>query len=138
MILRCNYEELTALANGIESILASHGGGGVAAPPEAIAGVEALLPRLVGDLTVNTLEEQQQLQVTLDFVLEHLNVRMDEAILAGDVASEDAVLAYFDYGHVLSVCERMARLGEEMSAMIELMTGEEPTPGTAREITFPD
>ncbi len=138
MILRCSYEELTALTNGIESVLASYDGGGVAAPPEVVADVEALLPRLSGDLSVRTYARQQTLERVIALVTAYLQERMESAITEEHVGSESAVLAYFDFGHVLAMRERVARMGAEMRAMIELMTGSSPDDATTRTISFPD
>lgn len=138
MILRCSFEELGALTSGIEGVLRLGAGGGVAAPSEVLADVEALLPRLVGDLTVSTYAEQQALEQAVLFVLEHLKDDMDERILDEYPAAESAVLAYFDYARTLSVYDRLVAMGAEMSALIELMTGEAPTEASARSITFPD
>ena len=50
MILHCTFEELSAISAGAERVLAEAGSGAtvVVAPPEVVADVEALLPRLVG------------------------------------------------------------------------------------------
>lgn len=138
MILRCSFEEIGALTSGIEGVLASSEGGGVAAPPEVLADVEALLPRLSGDLSVATYAEQQSLERAVLYVLENLRVRMDDRVLDEYPAAEAAVLAYFDYAHALSVYDRLLAMGSEMSALIELMTGSAPTVDTADRVTFPD
>lgn len=138
MILRCTFEELSALRGGGQSALRASPGGGVAAPPEAVAHLEALLPRLVGDLSVQTLEEQRSVQGATLLVLRHLHERMDQLVLEQYVGAEDAVNAYFDYANVLTFHERVREMGDEMSGIVELVTGEPPTSTTAREITFPD
>ena len=138
MILRCTFEELSALRGGGQSALRASPGGGVAAPPEAVAHLEALLPRLDGDLSVQTLEEQRWVQGATLFVLRHLHERMDRLVLEQYVGAEDAVNAYFDYANVLTFHERVREMGAEMSAIVELVTGEPPTSSTARDITFPD
>ncbi|MGH7481588.1 MAG: hypothetical protein ACRELV_05490 [Longimicrobiales bacterium] len=138
VILHCEFEELRALTSGLEGTLSEYEGGGVAAPPEVVADIEALLPRLTGDLSVASYVEQQSLERALDFVLDRLRERMDVAVLSEYVGSERAVLAYFDYGHVLTIFDRVQSMGEEMFALIELMTGEPPNRDTAGSITFPD
>lgn len=138
MILRCTFEELSALRGGAESALRASQGGGVAAPPEALASVEALLPRLEGDLSLRSLAEQRAVQMAVMLVLRHLHERLDRLILEQYVGAEDAVNAYFDYANVLTVHARVVDLGAEMVAMVELMTGGPPTPESAREVSFPD
>lgn len=138
VILHCEFEELRALTSALEGALSEYEGGGVAAPPEVVADIESLLPRLTGDLSVASYIEQQSLERTLDFVVERLRERMEVAVLSEYVGAERAVLAYFDFGHVLTVFDRVQSMGEEMFALIELMTGERPTDHTAGRITFPD
>ncbi len=138
VILRCTFEELNALTAGAEGVISTSGGGGIAAPPEVMTEVEALVPRLTGDITVSTYAQQQKIVRALNAVLEYLQDRMDASILEEHVGAESAVIAYFDYGHVLTVLDRATRLGAEMEAMIELMTGEAPTFESARAIAFPD
>lgn len=139
MILRCSFEELSALRGGAQSALrASSGGAGVAAPPEALVHVEALLPRLDGDLSLGTLADQRRVESAVLLVLTHLHERMDRLILEQYVGAEDAVNAYFDYANVLTFHERVRDIGHEMTAIVELVTGESPTEQTAREISFPD
>ena len=64
VILYCNYEELAALKAGARVVLEREppAGGPVLAPPETRAHVEALLPRLEGDLSVSTLAELRVVQ----------------------------------------------------------------------------
>lgn len=139
MILRCSFEELSALRGGAESALrVATGTAGVAAPPEALAHVEALLPRLDGDLSLRSLADQRRVQAAVFLVLRHLHEQMDRLILEQYVGSEDAVNAYFDYANVLSLHDRVRELGHEMTAIVELVTGEPPTERAAREISFPD
>ncbi|MBX6364064.1 MAG: hypothetical protein IRZ00_09375 [Gemmatimonadetes bacterium] len=139
-MVRCSFEELAALTAGAERTLqtAAVGGAGVVAPPQEIVDVEALLPRLTGDLDVRTLAEQRSLCRAVDLILETLRARMDETILEQYVGAEDAVVAYFDYAHVLTIRERIRRVGKEMEALIELITGAPPTEDSARRITFPE
>ena len=140
MILHCTFEELSALSAGAERVLAEAGSGTtvVVAPPEVIADVEALLPRLSGDLSLATLAEQQSIARAVTYVVAELKQRMDVSIIEEHAASEYAVGAYFDYAHALSVQDRVVRLGAEMSAIIEVMTGRAPTAETAKTFEFPD
>ena len=141
MFVRCTFEELTALTAGAErTLLASAFAGdvGVAAPPRELADVEALLSRVTGDLTLQTLEEQRSVARAVDLILDTLREQVDATILEQFVGAEDAVVAYFDYAHVLTFHERVRRAGEQMEAVIELMTGAPPTGETAHTITFPD
>ncbi|MGQ0562291.1 MAG: hypothetical protein ACT443_10495 [Gemmatimonadota bacterium] len=140
MILHCTYEELAALSAGGERVLAEAGSGVsvVTAPPEVMADVEALLPRLTGDLSVPTLAEQQRIARAVTFIVAELKQRLDVQILQTHPADEYAVGAYFDYAHALAVQDRVARVGNEMSAMIELLTGSPPTADMIRNFLLPD
>ena len=141
MLVLCTFEELTALTAGAEQTLeaAALGGGiGVAAPPRELADVEALLARADGDLELETLAEQRSVARAIDLILSNLRERVDASILEEYVGSEDAVAAYFDFAHVLTLGERVRRAGEEMEAVIELMSGAPATGETARKISFPD
>jgi hypothetical protein len=137
MILKMSFEEVTALNAAAERLLSSPNGGGVAAPPEVMAELEANLP-LRGDISVLTLGQQRRLVRGLDFVLEHLKRRMDALIVELYVGADDAVNAYFDYANVLSLHARLDPIGREMVALIELMTGSAPTSETEERVTFPD
>lgn len=140
MILYCTYEELSALSAGGERVLAEAGSGisVVTAPPEVVADVEALLPRLSGDLSVVTLAEQQKIARAVTFIVAELKQRMDSMILDTHAADEYAVGAYFEYAHALSVQDRVIRMGDEMAAMIEVLTGAPPTADMIRNFTIPD
>ena len=140
MILHCTFEELSALGAGGERVLAEVGSGVsvVTAPPEVIADVEALLPRLVGDLSVTTLAEQQSIARAVTFIVAELKQRLDAQILDTHPADEYAVGAYFDYAHALSVQDRVIGVGKEIAALIELLTGAPPTPDMVRNFTIPD
>ena len=143
MILRCSFEELTALTTGAERVLAAGAAPDgddtrVAAPPAVLADVEALLPRLDGDFSVHTLADQESVERAVECILVHLKDRMDGFILEQHVGSDDAVNAYFDYAYVRRVHDRVYRAGREMVAMIEVMTGAPPTDTSRHEVTFPD
>jgi len=140
VILHCTFEELAALSAGAERVLAEAGDAtvAVAAPPEVVADLEALGPRLIGDLTITTLAEGRSLARAVAYVLSDLKARMDGFILTEHPASERTVQAYFEYAHVLSVEDRLRRISDQMAAMIELMTGAPPDDHSARTLAFPD
>lgn len=141
MILHCNFEELRALASGGEMVAQSarsQCGGGVAAPSEAVAHLEQLLPRLTGDLSITTLDEQEAVRKAVALICTSLKNRMDEKVVEEHPGHEEAVSLYFDYGYSRAVLDRVEGMGAEMAGMIELMTGESPTEQTRTTITFPD
>jgi hypothetical protein len=137
MILRMSYEEVAVLNSVTERLLSAWGGGGVAAPPEVLAELETHAP-LRGDISVMTLAQQRRLMAAVDYVVEHLKGRMDTLVMELYVGAEDAVNAYFDYANALALRSRVAAMGREMVAMIELMTGEAPTEEMAELVTFAD
>lgn len=140
MILRCNYEELGALRAGATALLGGSPGekAPVAAPPEAFDDILALLPRLDGDLTVETLAEQKGLLRAVSAIVQRLKEEMDASVLATHAAGEVAVASYFQYAHALGVLNRVAEIGQEMEALIEVVTGAPPTPETVASFRFPD
>jgi hypothetical protein len=140
MILRCNFEELTAIAHGARSYLGERIGGSssVAAPTATRAAVEFLLTNLTGDLSVTTLREQHEVQTALEVIAEFLREEMDAQVLAGHAASEEAVSAYFDYAHSLCDLGRVRTMGSEMHALAELMAGVSLTEEEIFDLAFPD
>ena len=139
MILHCTYEELAALGATASRVMsAAEGSARVAAPPEALADVSLLQPRLRGDISIVTLDDQRMIERAIVYLMEELRERMDEFILTQHVGSEDSINAYFDYAHVYTLRERVRGMGREMVAMIELMTGAPPTAESSRAVTFPD
>lgn len=138
MILHCNYEELQALKAGGDSFLEEEGSGSSYALPETRSRVLALVPRLVGDLTVPSLAEARDLQDALDAIVEHLLIVMETAVVTTHAADEGAVAAYFDYAHALSVSHRLRGLTAEMEALVELLTGEPADEEAALTFRFPD
>ena len=119
MILELSYEEVTALNSAAERIRGG-AGGGVAAPPEAIAALDERLP-LRGDIAVESPAEQKRLLSALDAVLAHLKQRMDALILEQYVGADDPVNAYFDYANVLTIRQRLHRIGLRMRAVNEVI-----------------
>lgn len=140
MILRCTYEELAALRSGARAVLGDVVGepSPVMAPPESRARVEALVPQLMGDVSIQTLSEARGVETAVVTIVACLRAEMEAAVLAAHPADEQAVSAYFEFAHALLVAERLAEITAEMSAMIELVTGEPPTDVTARSFDFPD
>jgi len=141
VILRCNYEEVEALRGGARALLdrpSSSSSSSVLAPSESRARVEALLPRLKGDLSLYTLSDLYALRVALDAIVEHLRVQMEAHVLATHAADEGAVNAYFAFAHAITVASRARELGEEMEAIVELVTGGSPTTDAIRTFRFPD
>lgn len=141
MIVRCSYEELAALRSGVRVCLGSEVGApvpAVMAPPESRADVEALAPRLEGDLSVTTLAEVRAVDGAVTTIVECLRAEMEAAVVMTHPAGETAVSAYFDFAHALSVLHRLAEVSAEMTAMIELVTGQPPTESAARTFDFPD
>lgn len=138
MILHCNFEELRALASASELIVAdvhAHAGA-IAAPPESLVMVEQLLPRLTGDVSIETLPDQRRTQKAVRFICDDLHRRLDERIIDTHVADEEAVALYFDYGHSRTVLNRLELMGAEMEAIVELMGGGSRAATSA--LTFPD
>lgn len=140
MILHFNYEELTALKAGARSFLdrEEEGDSRVMAPPAERVRVESLLPRLEGDLSLPTLAELRAVQSAVDVIVECLRVEMESVVVATHAADEQAVAAYFDFAHGLTVAHRLDEMASEMEAMIELVTGEPPTSVTSRSFHCPD
>lgn len=137
MIFRVSYEEISALNSAVARLLGEAGDVPVMAPPEALAELESRLP-VRGDLSMTTLAETRRLQSAVEYVLEHLRLRMDAIIVDQYVGSDDAVNAYFDYANVLTIRSRLVEARREMSAMIEVMIGGPVTDEAAETITFPD
>ena len=140
MILHFNYEELTALQAGAQAYLEREepGCGGVLAPPESRAHVEAFLPMLAGDLSVSTLDELRTIESAVTAIVDCLRVEMETNVVASHAADEGAVSAYFDFAHGYTVQHRISEMAAEMEALIELVTGSEATSETAKSFYFPD
>ena len=136
MILYCSFEELSALSTGIERVRDAADSGGVGAPPDVLPDLEALAPRLTGDIDLDSLAAQQSVERAVGHLLADARDRLNDTILQQYPAAEAAVQAYFDYANLLSVHDRIDRIGEEMQALIELMTGKPPSEETAGSISF--
>ena len=140
MIVRCNFEELTALKAGAHQVLDGYDPehGMIAAPPEERERVAALMPRLGGDFSVTTLTEQRSLLQAVTIIVGILRIEMESMVAAHHPADEFAVSAYFDFAHAFSVQGRLYEVGLEMEALVELVTGGPVTEDLARDFVFPD
>ncbi|MFQ5536486.1 MAG: hypothetical protein ACE5GJ_03440 [Gemmatimonadota bacterium] len=140
MILHVNFEELKALRAGAQAVLGRdrEGASPILAPAESRARVEALLPMLTGDLEFGTLHEILGAEAAVRAIVECLRAEMESVVVATHAAGEEAVAAYFDFAHALTVSHRLAEMAGEMRAVIELVTGAPPTEETERTFRFPD
>jgi hypothetical protein len=141
VILRCNYEEVEALRGGARALIghpSSSSAVVVMAPPESRARVEALLPRLKGDLSVATLAELRGVHMAVEAIVEHLREEMETQVIGAHPADETAVNAYFAFAHALTVARRVRELIGEMEAIIELVLGDSPSAESIRTFRFPD
>lgn len=127
MILHVSFEELAALDAVVERVRTSVGTGGIAAPPASVQDIEALAPRLTGDISIESLDEQESVQRAVEFLVTDARERTDALILDQHPGAEEAVLAYFEYAHLLTVLDRIQQIGDEMRAIIDLMTGSRET-----------
>jgi hypothetical protein len=139
VILHCNYEELQALRSGARSLLDDPDNPCAVAVTEAgRAGVEALVPQLVGDLDFHTLGELRNVESAVSAIVECLRLELDSVVIATHPAHEYAVAAYFDYAHAFSVLGRLRELDHQMEAVIEVVIGGRPDETAIREFVFPD
>ena len=141
MILHCNYEELRALESAAGMLAAEADAGEnpfVAAPHDALLRVERLVPRLGGDLSIETLEDQRHVQEAVSLITRALLARLDARVIETTPANEEAVNLYFDYAHARAVLARLEQMGAEMSAILELISGGRSTEHLASSVTFPD
>jgi hypothetical protein len=141
VILHCNFEELRALTHGADLVLRDAGAdrsGAVAAPPEAVALIEQLLPRLGGDLSVETFQEQRSMERAVAAICGNLQKRLEETVVEHSPGHEAAVNYYFDFGYARTVLHRLEQMGAEMRAIIEVASGEPVNKETATTFTFPD
>ncbi len=140
MILRCNYEEVTALRRGAEVVLRADASEpcAVLAPPTERAQVEALSSTLTGDVSLETLAEQIEAEAAVRTIVACLHAEMDAAVVATHPADEVAVASYFEYAHALAVLARLEEMGEHMRALIEVVTGGPPDAALTAGFAFPD
>ena len=140
MIFQLNFEEMKALQSGGKALLGKepHGSSAVLAPPKSRALVQALLPRLEGDLSLGTLDEIQAAVLAVGAIVEHLRREMETMVLSSHAADEDAVAAYFDFAHALTVSHRLRESSAEMEDLVELVTGRPADAETRRSFRFPD
>jgi hypothetical protein len=68
--------------------------------------VQALLPRLSGDLTMETLADQRRILKAVATIVASLKDEMDASVISAHPADEQAVSSYFLYAHALSVFNR--------------------------------
>jgi hypothetical protein len=132
VILHLSFEELRAIASAGELIVAAESrGAGIA---EWSGRVETLLPRLIGDVSIATLEDQRWIRETVGGLVTEMHRRMDHQIIETHPGHEEAVALYFDYAHARSVLDRLDRMGAEMKAIAELIAD----PAGRGALTFPD
>jgi len=141
VILYVNFEEIQALDAGAELVRTAGSedtGGAVAAPPVALAEIEALRARLDGDLSIETLADQRRVRKAVSAICDHLRERLESKVIEFNPGHDEAVNLYFDYAHAVTVLDRLDRLGAEMAAMIEVMTDGAATVSVVERIAFPD
>jgi hypothetical protein len=141
VILHLGYEELTALRDGAVLALAqespsnnpsSHG------PVTVRSRLLALVPDLGGDVGIETLREQSEWADAFGLIVECLRREMEVAVAATHPADEDAVASYFGFAHAYSALDRLHRMGRQMEAMIEVLSGDTLIELNAAEFVFPD
>jgi hypothetical protein len=140
VIFQLNFEEIKALLSGGQALTGKepHGSSAVLAPSRSRALVQALLPRLEGDLSMGTLDEIQAVVLAVEAIVEHLRLEMETMVLSSHAADESAVAAYFDFAHALTVSHRLRDSYGEMEALVELMTGHPADAETRRSFRLPD
>jgi hypothetical protein len=140
VIVELNFEEIKALQSGGRALLGKepHGSSAVLAPPKSRALVQALLPRLEGDLSMGTLDEVHATVLAVEAIVERLRLEMETMVLSSHAADEDAVAAYFDFAHALTVSHRLRECSAEMEALVELATGRPADAETRRSFRLPD
>jgi hypothetical protein len=141
VILYLSFEELAALSASAESLLAAAAlveHGIVAPSTHVLDEIEHFAGQLNGDIVIASLDDHARMHAVVRHLLAECKLRMHEAVLLQHAAAESAVAAYFSYAHVLTVENRLERIGEEMTALAQLMTGEEPGSEAARRFIFPE
>ena len=140
MILHFSFEALSALKAGADAFLDGEGviTGSVLAPPESRYRIEELVPLLHGDVSLSSLAELRGIQVAVNAIVECLRAEMEFVVVSAHAADEGAVSAYFDFAHSFTVAHRIGEMADEMTALIELVTGGSPTPEAAHDFHFAD
>jgi hypothetical protein len=140
VILYCNYEELTALKAGARVLLdrAEADSERARLSPRLRADVENILPLLDGDISLSTLGEVLSVERAVIAIVRHMRVDMETKVVVTHPAEEGAVAAYFDFAHGFVVEHRVREMAAEMEALIELVTGEEPTREAVGSFDFYD
>ncbi len=140
MILRCNYEETQALRHGAASVLGVDPSISCTLDPtiEGRFQVEALLPRLTGDLSLGTLGDLADVQAAVTTIVACLEAEMKSVVVQSHPSDEGAVDAYFEFAHAFAVLSRIQELKQEMEAVIELVLGRAPDEEIVRTFQFPD
>lgn len=141
MILYCNFEELQALRSGASAFLGLEPGSesaAVAAPPLTRSRVESLLPRLNGDLSLQTLSEQREVEAGVRAIVEFLQSEMKSLISDLSPSDEGAVDAYMDFANAYAVLARIRQVGTDMTSLLDVMVGGPITPDLERSFEFPD
>ena len=140
MILRCNYEETQALRHGATAVLGIEGAVPCSIEPalESRYHVEALFPRLTGDLSLRTLTDLRRVEEAVRTIVECLEAEMKSVVVQTHPGDEGAVDAYFEFAHAFAVLSRIGELRAEMEAVIELVTGTRADEEAARTFQFPD
>jgi hypothetical protein len=132
VILHLSFEELRAIASAGELIVARD----ARRAGDWAALVDDLLPRLTGDMSIGTLEDQRRVRETVGGLVTEMHRRLDHQVIETHPGHEEAVALYFDYAHARSVLDRLDRMGAEMEAIANLIAGGDPAGRGA--LTFPD
>jgi hypothetical protein len=133
VILHLSFEELRAIASAGELMVAGQArGAGIVVPSEWSHRVDALLPRLTGDMSIETLDDQRQVRETVGGLVAEMHRRLDQQVIETHPGHEEAVAMYFDYAHARSVLARLDLMGAEMEAIASLIAGDPAA------MTFPD
>jgi hypothetical protein len=127
MRLVCNYEEITVLIQGGQALLGEEVEALFSSTAPSSAEVRevvgSFLPLLSQDLDFDTLAEQESAENAVVCIVGHLREVMENRVRATHPADEEAVAAYFDFAHALSVQARLQEMGDEMRALEEILAG---------------
>jgi hypothetical protein len=140
VILYLSFEELSALNTSAAEVLADEAAGahGITAPASLLAEIRQLILQLDGDITLRSLDEQRRVERAVRHLTLHARRQMDRAVLEQHPADEAAVAAYFEYAHLLAVGNRLDAIGEEMAALVRLLTELHPDSEAGRHFAFPE